>query len=220
MKPDLKTFFDKMNDHVYCLVKPDDNLPDYREGADLDIFCYDMEKLSGIIVATGRKYLDEGLEIKISRMDGQMYVDFLREGSGDIVLRFDLYEKLPSYKNLLIKPAFFENILENRVFRRFDADSGFYAPGKIDDCVLRYIEYVEWYGRRPDKIKHIDYIMNRCAEAKERFLEKLHHYTRLPRVRSDFSQKENYKRRTIYYLKKVYARLPDPIKKLVRRIVR
>jgi hypothetical protein len=56
-----------------------------------------------------------------------------------------------------------------------------YVPSEIDDLLLRYIEYLEWYQRRPDKIKHLDYILERISSEQDKliFINKLHNYTKL-----------------------------------------
>jgi hypothetical protein len=52
-----------------------------------------------------------------------------------------------------------------------------FVPNDEDELMLRYFEYLEWFDRRPDKIKHIDYI---CAQKDtalmQRFFENTHRY--------------------------------------------
>jgi hypothetical protein len=59
-----------------------------------------------------------------------------------------------------------------------------YIPCLIDELIIRYIEYIEWYAQRPDKIKHIDYILNYIEDLsiKNKFLNKLHYYTKIERI--------------------------------------
>jgi hypothetical protein len=53
---------------------------------------------------------------------------------------------------------------------------------KIDDLILRYIEYIEWYEIRPDKIKHLEFIAEHLTsdEEQKKMLDKLHYYTAFP----------------------------------------
>jgi len=104
-------------------------------------------------------------------------------------------------------------------------DCSIFIPSSIDDNILRYIEYQEWYGQRPDKIKHINYILEACTpKEKNKFLEKLHHYTELPPVEARYPVKQN---RT-YSIKvlaikvlaiKVLSRLPNKVKLFIKRFI-
>jgi len=214
---ELKDFFSAIKDEVYCVIKPDINLPKYSKGSDIDIFCYDSNVLSKKILAIGNKYIVEGFEIFISKNNDQIYIDFKNKIDNEIEFRFDIYSSLPEYKNLLIKPAFFENVLENRI--SFEMNDGFsiFVPCLLDDNILRYIEYQEWYGRRPDKIKHIDYILeNNSTLERAIFLQKLHHYTELPRVEVVYPVKK--KRMLPASLRKAISKLlPKKIKIIIKR---
>jgi hypothetical protein len=59
------------------------------------------------------------------------------------------------------------------------------VPSAIDENILRYIEYQEWYGQRPDKIKHIEYLEEKIKSSEiniNNLLDKLHYYTELPKI--------------------------------------
>jgi len=222
----LSEFFQRFKDETYCIIKPDKKLPEYKKGSDIDIFCYDMNKLSKIIIGIGNKYVERDLEILITKMNGQMYVDFVFKSSHEIEFRFDLYEKLPMYKNILLKPALFENVLENRVSFELKNSINIFIPNSIDDNILRYIEYQEWYGKRPDKIKHINYILEHFENKKmiNKFLEKLHHYTELPTVEAVYPVKNKIKvgikRNKINYIKRVIRKLlPNKVISIIKKIL-
>lgn len=216
---ELKDFFFAIKDEIYCVIKPDKKLPKYSKGSDIDIFCYDSNVLAMKILAIGNKYIIEGFEIFISKNNDQIYIDFKHKKDNKIELRFDIYNSLPAYENVLIKPAFFENILENRIISNLTDDFSIFVPSILDDNILRYIEYQEWYGRRPDKIKHIDYILeNNSTFEIKKFLQKLHHYTELPKVESVYPVR-NKRVLPISLKKKISKFLPKKIKTFIKRYI-
>jgi len=217
---DLNEFFSEFDTVTYCVIKPDSDLPNYKKGSDLDIFCYNIDILAKIILRLGNQYLDKNLDILVTNMGAQTYIDFIHTETGNIEFRFDLYEKLPLYQNILIKPAFFENVLENRILVDFQNGCNIYTPCPIDDHILRYIEYQEWYGQRPDKIKHINYILETCdLQEKNNFLEKLHHYTKLPLVEDAYPVKIKRNNSLKVFAKKLLSKLPDNVKSFLKRFI-
>lgn len=182
----LDEFFFNISDRIYCIVKLDENFPVYKTGDDIDIFCYDIISLSKKILAVGNKYVNNRYEMKItSDLNYQhIYIDFFLESK--LEFRFDLYGALPYYSNIRIKPALFSSIIENavpktRTFQNQKYD--IFLPNETDEMLIRYIEYIEWYKQRPDKIKHLNYILSNSDEKKRiTLLDKIHYYTELPLI--------------------------------------
>ena len=57
------------------------------------------------------------------------------------------------------------------------------VPSQLDENIIRYIEYHEYYAQRPDKIKHIDYIQQSIKDSNintNDFFDKLYYYTEIP----------------------------------------
>lgn len=181
---DLIKFFDSINDQDYCVIKMSPSLPEFSPGQDIDIFCFDPQQISQKILEWGNEYLKNGLAVrtKLDKDHNHIQIDFMKQN--EIYLRFDLYGRLPNYTKLLLKPALFESIIERSGIISRNAGGRTFSvktPSDIDELILRYIEFVEWYNTRPDKIKHLDYIMQKIDEDKKtKFLDRLHHYTALP----------------------------------------
>jgi hypothetical protein len=158
--------------------------PNYYKGSDIDIFCYNNDEFAKLILSVGNGYLDRGFEIKVNnKTESHTYVDFYFDG--ELEFRFDLWQTLPEYKKIRLKPHYFFSVIENAVAiqRIFDGiEYALYVPSTADDLLLRYVEYIEWYELRPDKIKHLDYIINSISHDSNRirFIDKLHLYTELP----------------------------------------
>jgi len=170
-KLDLIDIFDSLKNEQYCIVKKSLDFPEYEEGEDIDIFCYFVERIIEKILF---KLKDYNFEIKVKKENKRAYIDLLKDDK--IYFRFDIYGKMPKYKNILIKDAFFSSIIENSHF-----ENNIKVPSKIDEMIIRYLEYQEYYAQRPDKIKHIEYIKEYLNEDNKKiFFDKLNYYTELP----------------------------------------
>lgn len=184
-KINLENIFSNLKDTSYTVIKISQEFPNYNKGDDIDIFCYSINKVSNIILSSISKIVDDQYKIKITNIhDSQLYIDIIEDGK--IHFRFDLYNKLPKYNNLLIKEGLFNSVVENSVLQQINGVN-VKVPAKIDEIILRYIEYHEWFSKRPDKIKHIDYILNSIEKEevkKTKFLEKLHYNVQLPPLES------------------------------------
>lgn len=183
---DILSFFKEITGMSYCVVKMSENFPRYRNGEDIDLFCYSVDDMTKKILSWGDRYLDNGYHIKVHDVyrKQHVHIDFVKDSI--LQFRFDLYGLLPAYNKVQIKPALFESIIENAQSVDFQAEPQAVVvnkPSAIDDMLLRYLEFVEWYDVRPDKIKHLEYILKQVDDATRlKFLEKMHHYTTLPPV--------------------------------------
>ena len=183
-KLDLDRFFFELRNQIYVVVKLSDTFPNYYKGSDIDVFCYDKDQFARHILRVGKSYVDQGFEIKVTDCDEtHAFVDFYVDGKLDF--RFDLYQSLPPYRKIRLKSYYMYSVVENAIpisrdFHGVQYD--IYVPSSVDDLLLRYVEYIEWYETRPDKIKHLEYIMRAISGEPSRigFLDKLHLYTELP----------------------------------------
>ncbi len=180
----ILNIFSKIENCKYCIVKLSDTFPSYRKGDDIDIFCYSVDDIVSSLLIIGNNYINSGYNIKIKSIikKEHVHVDFIIYNEIDI--RFDIYGTLPEYNKIMIKPALFESIIENSIQVAYTTEYGpviVKIPSVIDDMLIRYFEFVQWYDVRPDKIKHLSYIVDSLSESNRRqFFEKLHHYTKLP----------------------------------------
>lgn len=185
IKVNLIEIFGKLEDRQYCIIKLPMEFPEYKIGSDLDIFCYDIEDISRVILGYLQNNISNHLNIKLLNMGKQIYIDIMKNDK--IHFRFDLYGALPIYENVLIKEALFSSVIENSKLIEQN-NCIIKVPSQIDENILRYIEYQEWYGQRPDKIKHIEYIENKIENSEidaTKLFDKLHYYTELPKTEDD-----------------------------------
>ena len=182
-KLDLDKFFFEARNLNYVIIKIT-HFPNYYKGSDIDIFCENMVEFTKLILGIGNIYVEQqNFEIIVTIKDTtHTYIDVYI--SGELDFRFDVYSALPEFKNLSLKKDLFFDILKNKTFfySAYNGDEySVFVPSETDDFLLRYIEYLEWYQRRPDKIKHLDYILERLSSDKDKiiFINKLHNYTKL-----------------------------------------
>lgn len=172
--------FNLLDNEAYCLIKKSEIFPKYVIGSDFDIFCFDAISVSEKIISFFNEYISETLCLKVVKNDYKIVVDIMEN---DLIhLRFDLYRELPTFKNVNIRKSFFSTVIEQRQISRYD-EHKIYVPSDINDAILRYLEYHEWFVRRPDKIKHVQIIEKQIREKKIdelSFINKLHYYIKLP----------------------------------------
>ena len=183
---DLYDFFVELQNTRYCIVKWNEKLT-YETGADIDLFCYDVKDVVKHILYAGKKYVEKDkYEIEITEVirDKHVHLDFKLKNKIDF--RFDLYGCLPDYKRLNIREGFFSSIIDCSYEKKIKVGKNvinLYLPSKIDDMMIRYFEYIEWYDIRPEKVKHLEYIEKNLSEDEEKaFFDKIHYFTRIPEV--------------------------------------
>lgn len=174
-----------LKDEIYCLIKLPHEFPNCRRGSDLDIFCYRIDSFGKRLLEIGQQDIRQyNFEIEISKRNAEhWHIDFLSQEM--IEFRFDLYGSMPKYRNIRVKPAFFEIVIENAVSlsRTWgESDYDCYIPATIDDMIIRYLEYCEYFKTGPDKIHHLEHIQSLIDREDLRigFYEKLHHYIDFP----------------------------------------
>jgi hypothetical protein len=172
--------FKLLNDESYCLIKQSEIFPEYVVGSDFDIFCYDAISVSEKIVSFCNQYISKTVSVTITKNDYKVVVDIMEN---DLIhLRFDLYRRLPNFKQVSIRQSFFSSVIENCQTKKIGKDLIF-VPSDIDEAILRYLEYHEWFAKRPDKIKHVEVIKQYILEKKIdelAFINKVHYYLKLP----------------------------------------
>ncbi len=209
---DLSKIFKKLEDKNYCIIKLPDVFPSYDIGSDLDIFCYDVQDISKIILSNIQEFITADLKIEIINNNTQIYIDIIHNDK--IHFRFDLYGALPFYKNLDIKEAFFSSIIENSKMLKLDKIN-ISVPSNIDEAILRYIEYQEWYAQRPDKIKHIQYLEDKMASKDidiNKMFDKLHYYIAIPNTEKNRQVSSSDSVRYIQYIYKNFKKVIQAIR--------
>ncbi len=187
----IDRFFQAFADEPYVLIKSFD--PDqWRPGQDVDLLCADLGRMCGRILATAGELLEQGWGVTVQESASERYAQIDLERDGELVIRFDVMERVPHYPQVRLKKSYFQEILRQRQPERRAWAGGeyeLYRPGKADDLLLRYVEYCQWFSVRPDKISHLRFILDQAGEGEagravlERMFERLHQFTDLPHPR-------------------------------------
>lgn len=183
---DLSTFFRALEGIDYVLVKMSDSFPVYTQGSDLDMYCRTPSAASRAIVAVANAYIDgvRRLEVTEKPEKHKTIIDLCR--GANLELRFEVFSALPRYRSIELKDWYFRTVLDRSTTRAIQTPKGerftVRVPHEVDDAVLRYVEFLEWYETRSDKVKHLDYVLSKLETelSRDRFLDTLHYYTRIP----------------------------------------
>ena len=105
-------------------------------------------------------------------------------------------------------------------------------PATVDDMIIRYLEYCEYFNTGPDKVHHLEHIQSLIDREDLRigFYEKLHRYIDFPDFDEQLTIKTPYQwpkelvsngflKKYIYELKKTpFQKWPSKIVRGIRRI--
>lgn len=176
-KFNLIEFFKALERDKYVIIKYNSKLSCYVKGSDVDIFCTDGKKVAKNLFAVGNKYLSRSSNYKIIINEpnkGHFHIDFLyKEG---LEIRFDIYSKLPNYKKVAIKSEFFNLIIDQSVRKKISSKCYVKIASPVNEQVVRYLEYLEYYKSIPGKTKHLEYLKRKLRTKKDRdlFSNRLH----------------------------------------------
>lgn len=190
-KIDIIDFFEELKEHQYIIVKIWPNFPNYYSYSDVDIFCHNINEVAICILETGNKYIDIGFEIKVNEINTvAKQIDFIIDGKIDF--RFDLHGKFPDYKNVNVNQFYFNSMIDNKTSKAIyvhEKEYTVFIPCIIDEMIIRYFDYLEYFEKRNDKIKHLDYIRNKIENSVslEDFLDRFYLYVSFPKNRISFS---------------------------------
>ena len=144
-----------IKDIDYCIIKYRGKLTNYEVGNDIDIFTTQHQNLINILNEKLNSFVSNGGVIKVTDYKEKIHFDLFDEGN--FYFRFDICVKPPRYLNLSIKESFFYSCIFNSEEKEIQG-SNIKIPNKFDDLILRYIEFLDLYNTRPDKISHVNYI--------------------------------------------------------------
>ena len=227
----LDKIFYAVKDEEYAIIKLSEEFPNYYKRSDVDIFCADVGEFAKVVLEVGNRYLSKTIHVEVTTYEdnAHTYIDFYFDG--DLDFRFDLYSKMPCFNAIKIKDHFFYSVIDRRIkIEREYNDSKYpiFVPSDLDEIILRYLEYMEWYEKRPDKIKHLDYILDRIGDEKTRknFLDRLHLYAELPPSENNSEHIRpyiisRYFSLPLYYLKKFKSKgVVDSLVAMKRRVLK
>jgi len=196
-KIDLIELLQKIRDYV--LIKKDDAFPNYFTGSDVDLLVMDKDTaLQKVVNFYESKFSSKG-ELKITDKKYHCHIDYLNDGKLNI--RIDLIHSFDFFTKFSVKNGFLIKIFKDRQIIALENGS-VYIPSPEDDLTIRYFEYLEYFDRHPNKIKHLDYICDVNDKLlKKRFFENTHQFISFKRAewspRTDISQKPESRKKAL-----------------------
>jgi len=159
----INNIFYCLKDQKYAIIRFS-GFSHIAPGDDIDILCSNKHKISRLIISNLRQLVEQGYEIHITEKN-HIHIDIIENEK--IYLRFDLIDNFDSFRKITIHSSFAQDLLNRRVCveNKFNGKSyPIFIAKEEDDLVVRYLEFLENYDDRPDKIKHYDFILNALAE--------------------------------------------------------
>lgn len=155
-----------------------------RPGNDIDILCDKKSDVSRVIISALNGLISQRDRIRICANDC-IHIDIIR--GEEIYLRFDLIDNFNSFKKITIRESFAKEALIRRISSKHtfnDIDYFIFHASESDDLVIRFLDFIEHYSDRPDKIKHYDYILHVLSKdpAKANFLKTLGEIVVMPDI--------------------------------------
>jgi len=170
---DLRLFFEGMTDYV--IIKLPEYFPNYYDYDDIDIICTDLDHCSTHIISAGQIYVDQGFEIKVTKVNKHVHIDFYPPNKSKLNFRFDLISSLDVYRKVKVNPLYHRIVLTSKqqIVQNFSA---VFVPTLEHELVLRLLEYLEWRDEIPSKVKHLNYIVEKNSRS---FFQIVNQYTNL-----------------------------------------
>ncbi len=189
MKDIMTSVLGTISNYPHALIKRIGN--DYSNvspNIDIDILALDTKTILNAMLRSSKKFIGKELSIRVRKIKGEDHFHFDVMSRDALWFRIDLYGSLANYSKIEVKPNLFESIIdraEKQIITVDNIELELKVPCLIDEAIIRYLEYQEWYASRPDKIKHIDWIINNIDSEVKRneMLARLHHFTKI-RLRS------------------------------------
>ena len=179
----------------WCVVKLPDTFPMVRAGGDVDVFCRSIAEFCDYIMPYALNLAEEtGCRLMLQDvMPGRCHVDFIDGGAIDV--RLDLCDAVPVWSRVRLKASFFDNVICSAVkkeMRGRDGEIGnIFIPTVIDEAIIRYVEYSEYYWNGIDKMHHLQWIEDSVpVEMRNKLFEKLHMYTEMPHASHQYGRQK------------------------------
>lgn len=163
----------------YVLIKRSTIFPDYSSGFDVDLLVMDKNTAVQKVVDFYESNFSSKGELRVINKEYHCHIDFLINDKLDI--RVDLIHNFDFFTKFSVKNGFFIKIFKDRQI--LDLENGsVHIPAPEDELTIRYFEYLEYFDRYPNKIKHLDYICDvNDKSLKKQFFENTHMFINFKR---------------------------------------
>ena len=160
------------------IIKMPANFPEsIKIGDDVDILSSDLD----LSIASLIKHLNKFnlFSILVRRTKTYSHLDLYIKSK--FIYRFDIIKSFTHFQRLRIKNRFISDLIESSVYRTISLSGQTFVlrvPNSFYESLMRLIEYSEYYWVGPDKIQHLNYILDSQIASDKYFLA-LHDYTKI-----------------------------------------
>jgi len=151
----LQSFFDGCKEE-YCILKIPTCFPNYVSYSDLDILCINRDQIIEYTLNFLSGCRDVGVTVSYPESGMHAHVDVYRgpyTPGKSLDFKFDFIDSFSLYKKNIVSECFAKLVLDNRVLV-----NGVFVPSVPYEMVIRMLEYLEYFDKRPDKIKHLKWV--------------------------------------------------------------
>lgn len=200
----------------YVILRPSPDFPNVKPGSDIDILVEDRKYAEKIIVKNFLSEVEEGCEVVVSVEKSHTHIDLIKNTS--LYIRIDLIDSFIELKKIKISRAFPIHILTNKIEKKIGEETFFFASS-LDDLLIRYIEYIEYFEMLPTKEKHLRYIYANIPDGDwNYFIDYCYRFIKI--IHSTYQDAPPQKERSplLKFIKKFVSILPYPMQKIIKTI--
>lgn len=204
----------------YVVLRRSDIFPEISVGSDIDILVEDRGYAEKILVEHFLQVDVDNYAIQVDRREAHTHIDLFADSV--LLLRFDLIDSFEFLNKIHVKLGFCAHVLTNKTRERIDGKT-IYFPAPLDDMLIRYLEYIEYFEAIPTKEKHLSYVLEHAAAAPwSHFIAHVHRFTKL--IHDSYVENPNKQvawRAGVGFLQcseHVVRRLPPAVKKPLKRV--
>lgn len=160
MKVPVLEYLDVLRNEEYVIFKRSKILPEYESYSDIDLIVRNLVPVSEALTAFSETRQDVFRTVT-ERTAGHFHLDIYNPPSATrLDFRFDVLSTEDVFPLYDIDEDYWSQLFGRREVVNI-AGHSIYVPANIDECALRFLEYVTYAAKRPDKKKHLRYIKKR-----------------------------------------------------------
>lgn len=174
MNIDLISYLSRLENYV--VLRRSDIFPEISIGGDIDILVEDREFAEKILVEHFLQADVDNYAVQVDQREAHTHIDLL--SNGILFFRFDLIDSFAFLKKIHVRNGFSAHVLANKLSATIGEETVFF-PSLLDDMLIRYLEYIEYFEAIPTKEKHLAYVMEHAEASWPTFIAHVHRFTKL-----------------------------------------
>lgn len=200
------------------IVKRGPDLPNVRNGDDIDVYSLDSARLLREIVSDSKNLPLQELRVREVGQN-QLHIDFIFPKGQ--YFKLDVYSAFPDYSRFGLRDGVFNEMVAACHSLEIDGVN-FPVLRKAEEAFVRYLEYLEFFWIGPEKTHHLDWILEQLTNEELGELFESCHRRLIPRIDGFKARREVHSttraKRLIGGLSYKYPRLSRISRKFVLRL--